>query len=408
MRFSCFLAALALLLFPANLLADGCILSLAGEYIPETEQHAYIEWKNGREKLYVATHAETSTGGTSWILPVPAKPDQVKVKPVEEFPKVGRFYPAVKTARHSLKVWMFSALMLDTGFCCCLPGSLGVGLGGGAKSPEELVIHHHVEKLGMVVEVITTKSTGALDQYLAAKNLGVKAQKITALAPYLQKDFSLICAWVADPVEAKKGRALSIEFPTPHVFFPLQPTRVYTSDIKTSIFVKGWWQPTPGTQLPGLRCRPGYNSTMPVTEDDFLTHVELSASPQNWTEDLILEEGAPLALHVAREIDSIWIVLHLSVGALCGLILPWLFVPKKNRNWGDWVLAGVAGLSIIFTIFASAFILFPWLREQRWPKGELYLAAVMKSVLVLACLHLLVLGVFYLGFDFWLSWYDSL
>ena len=57
--------------------------------VPEKEQHAYIEWEAGRERLYVATRTEASQGPALWVVPIPSKPEQVTVEPIQAFPLVG-------------------------------------------------------------------------------------------------------------------------------------------------------------------------------------------------------------------------------------------------------------------------------------------------------------------------------
>src|SRR5437879_3530681 len=92
-------ASLALLLgafgWPASLWADGIVVGHDLVYeskltpLRETEQQAFIEWADGEEHLYVATRTEPSTGPSLWLLPVPARPDQVKAEPIQAFPHVG-------------------------------------------------------------------------------------------------------------------------------------------------------------------------------------------------------------------------------------------------------------------------------------------------------------------------------
>src|SRR5579871_1737264 len=81
---------LAMLVFvlPAPLLADGFMLARGGRYIPESHQRAFIEWRDGQERLYVATRSRESFDATLWVVPIPAKPERVMAEPVASFPQV--------------------------------------------------------------------------------------------------------------------------------------------------------------------------------------------------------------------------------------------------------------------------------------------------------------------------------
>src|SRR5262249_13391226 len=130
------------------------------------------------------------------------------------------------------------------------------GKGDGPPPQDvEVQVYQHVEKLGMVVEVLTAQSPAALDRYLTGKPLGVRAADVAALKPYCEEGYTLVCGWAAGPAAEAQARAVRIEFPSDHVFYPLRPTRVYESDVPTAIFVRGWVRPGAGMALPGLRCR---------------------------------------------------------------------------------------------------------------------------------------------------------
>src|SRR5262249_24957568 len=200
-------------------------------------------------------------------------------------------------------------------------------MSGGRKSESNgghskgLHVHQRVEKLGMVTEVVTTKSVEALDSYLRDKQFNVRAADITALAPYLREEYTLVCSWAARPTEQMAARAVRIDFPTRHVFYPLRPTSVYEADVDTHLYVQGWVRPAEGVKLPGLRCeylmgtvqRGGSPDT--PSESKRVTRVQLDKRASGWSQDLILEEGTPNAVAVAEEINELyqgdgWLILH--------------------------------------------------------------------------------------------------
>src|SRR5215475_6907798 len=67
---------------------DGSIIDAFGRYVPEHEQQAVIEWRDGQERLYVATRAASTGGPSLWMVPVRASPARVQAEPVKELPRV--------------------------------------------------------------------------------------------------------------------------------------------------------------------------------------------------------------------------------------------------------------------------------------------------------------------------------
>src|SRR5437867_482088 len=80
--------ALAVLGLASTCRADGIVIDLSGRVVPEEVQQAFIEWKDGHERLYVATRSAASDGPTVWIVPVPAPPDKIVAVPVSVWPHV--------------------------------------------------------------------------------------------------------------------------------------------------------------------------------------------------------------------------------------------------------------------------------------------------------------------------------
>lgn len=372
-----------------SLRADGCIFGKGGKYIPEKEQRAFIEWNDGQERLFVATRTEKTAGPTVWIVPVPADPKAVKAEPVEKFPHVFATKSAVKGAQDNLA----AAVVLTF---CANSGSLIAVLPWDTHASSQyktavavgsVKVHQHVEKLGMIVEVITADSSDALDAYLANKKMGIRSTDIKALEPYMKEKYTLICGWALDGKDAMSARALRIDFPCPSVFFPLRPTRVYEGDIDTTFFVRGWFKPTAGAQLHDLKCSYMEGRVSDIALDVIMekgepltpkmreildslglepvTQVRLSRSPRNWTHDLTMDSGTPLAIDVALTIQNrpllLWLVSILMSLAL-SILLPFAVIPTGSRRWTDWVWAAGTGMCLGLTIIVSALVFYQWCR----------------------------------------------
>jgi hypothetical protein len=364
-----FMPALLLVLAPtAFAYSDGCVVRRGGHYVREAEQRAFIEWADGRETLFVATKTEATDEATLWLLPVPGSPSQVKATPVASYPRVTDAAPITARAREAVlraRVYIFA---LDIGCFCVLFGCSGKATQGG-----DVIVHERIECLGMVVETLTAKSTDALDGYLTSHALDVRAANLTSLAPYLQQDYTLVCAWRSGATAEGKARALRIEFPTPHVYFPLRPSRVYTDQVATAIFVRGWFQPTDKSNTLDVRCRylrgrveldqPGEAPS----PQERLTQVLLSQKTSAWTEDLTMTEGAPTGATTAESImdamnAGIWLGPTALVGMSVGLFLPLLLLPANHRSRWSYGVGALAGASVVFSSLMMILILVTWFR----------------------------------------------
>lgn len=373
--------------------ADGCLLSKRGTYVPEKEQSAYIEWEAGRERLYVATRAEPSQGPALWLLPIPSPPEQVTVEPVQVFPHVSPTKPFVEAPREHLRHAAELTVCLDSAGLAA-PMLLGKTANATFQSVGAMIggygvtVHQHVEKFGLVAEVLTAKDLNALDRYLRDKEIGVSAKDVVALQPYFNQEYVFICAWPADSAAEVTARSLRIDFSYPRIYYPLRASRVYTAEINTSVFVRGWAQPVPGNNIADLRCR--YVRTSPAVEatdkrtlgvsvlpngahwlwgpERPHTRVELPRSPQAWTEDLELDPHAPSAIQVAGVVQQLGPVGLWLVGGLQGAIflafLPLALFPRAERRGTDWVWACLSGAALLFSLLLSAIVFAAWMRAR--------------------------------------------
>jgi hypothetical protein len=256
----------------------------------------------------------------------------------------------------------------------------------------------------MVVEVLTAESAEALDKYLAAKELDVKAANLNALDPYMKQDFTLICGWRAESTAT--ARALKIDFTTPHLFYPMQPTRVYQEPVQAAVFVRGWVQPA--VALPHARCQYlmgevgeggldevlgkgasleggryfGYTSggSGPYFgyvaggsgREEPLTRIVLDGR-RAWEQDLVLSMGAPAGMQVVKAVNDLgrhlyWLV-PLVTGVLLSVWLPLAAVPAGKRRAADWLGATMVGAGLCLSIYVAALLFFIWFQLRR-PLGE--------------------------------------
>lgn len=381
-------ALIALLFLASPALADGVVYSKRGRLVQEEEQHAFIEWENGQERLYVATHFTAKSEPTLWLLPIMSDPKSVVAEPIDVFPRVVFEDSAFGDARSVLKQTIAVTAVLDTApfSLLLLPMfspkgcSLGVDSNTAFLSVNEapdVEVHRHVEEFGMVVEVLTAKSTSGLEKYLRAKEIDLRAVDLTSLKSYLETDCALVCGWSASTSEAPQARALRIDFPTPRVFYPLLPTSAYELPLESSIYVRGPFQLVKGSGI-AARCQLVHASVreQSATEkrkvphfppDMLLTRVVLPRTPKLWTDDLWLEPADSVALKAANSIAKLGygftLLMQTTVGAALGLCLPLALIKPKDRRLGDFFGAAWVGATLCLSLIVSAFIFREWLQS---------------------------------------------
>src|SRR5262249_42010449 len=157
------LAAVALVcaLTPA-LRADGCKFAFDGRLVSEREQRAVIEWDDGTETMYVAALSDPTAAGSVWVVPVRAAAAAGRAEPVEEFPTVVYYESLRGRAELQLRDAVALAAVLDSGGLCC---PLFIGGCGGASSGAAVEVSR-VEKLGMVVTVVSAETRAEVERYL--------------------------------------------------------------------------------------------------------------------------------------------------------------------------------------------------------------------------------------------------
>jgi len=376
--------AASLLLVP-DVRADGCKFRTDGRLVPEREQRAFIEWENGIETLHVAARADATTEGTVWIVPVRANAKSVKAEPVDRFQAVVYYETLKNRAVRDLRDAIGVTGILNSAGLCCIP-FVG-GCGGG--EPKAAVEASRVEKLGMVLVVLSAETRGELEVYLDAQGVNRAAADLSSLDPYLGKPgYAFVCGWVAKRGEPVTATAMKINFPSPTYWFPLQPTRAYTNAVETVVYVRSFVKPAPGCSLPDLKCQYifggvkelGVGQALARDEDSHrvghysgrlerLTRVTLSTDPRTWDRDLELEPGTTTVgtLALAMTEESSWIKLIPSslLGAVLGLLIPSLTVAKHERVRTDWLAGALTGAAIVLSLWASLIVFGIW-RNSRF------------------------------------------
>ena len=336
---------------------------------------------------------------------------------------VTHYESVVARGRDRLRTAAGIVATFDTGGLVC-PFFIG-GCGPEMAPAEEA---SRVERLGMVVTVVSAESRSALIQYLDVQGVNHAAADLSSLDPYFgEKGYAFVCGWVAKRGEPVSATGLKVTFPTSMAWFPLRPTRVYSNSVQTVVYVRGFVQPSAGCTLPGLNCESifGHVETKGVgqafkpnsPEDldrirrygrfsgfEHVTRVTLSADPKQWDCDLELEPGTDQKTAVVLAVLG-WLgylgPLWSAVCAALGLILPLFTVPMGERKRVDLFAGALTGAALALTLWVSLLIYVTWrtLRLQGRPAPE----GGVGALIVVAMVHLVIAAMACLKLGVWLT-----
>ena len=186
-----------LLLIP-SVIADGVIWRPDNwQPLEQNEQRAVIAYQDGLEKMIIAVDFSMAYDKAVWIFPVPAKPQRVVIDVVTEFPTFsgksieGYIQQPVKRAALGIVYPFFipTPVIPTEEFYPRYGYPLAEGMGG-------VVVHEHLEKEGVTVELVTAESGDALYNYLSSKGLNVQRSAISVFDGYIGKEYSFVVAWI--------------------------------------------------------------------------------------------------------------------------------------------------------------------------------------------------------------------
>lgn len=230
---------LALFISPLLTLANGGIVKPLPEgdwvWVNENAQQAFINYENGIEKLIIAVNIKKENSDIAWIIPVPSNPENVEVDIVSELPSFFGDEIVSKGKIQLSKNLIISGYLGILGQIWTLPLSFLLSSGPRGFS-EEIIsgelfsIETHLEKMGMIAEVISVKNAQAIYNYFSQKGFNIKQEIISELNSYIDKDYSFVVIWISPQQqneEIEEERGIFIKFPSPKIYYPLILTSVY-------------------------------------------------------------------------------------------------------------------------------------------------------------------------------------
>lgn len=330
------------LLWVLPLLACGCGILItssdndAWTYGDDSLEQSFINFENGTEKLIISLDIKNTSRDAVLVIPIPADPGSVKADILSETPKFygydvsGRARENLSHIRDSLlatQIYPIIPIVLDS-----LNQSFGVARVSIASPDDvykgiqqDIVVYQHMEKNGMVAEVLSAANSDALYQYLTQKGLKTEKDSIPIFRDYINKGFSFVVSWISPSIVDISARGLLMTFPADKIFYPLKPGSAYSGrGMEKTINVVGYVSPKLYYDIKdSTKVDYFYSTDGSVLKDFFssdkgfgFTRIVVNAKPNKLTQDLYISENAPLKILNAQLIN-----LHPFIYGLISLII---------------------------------------------------------------------------------------
>jgi len=240
-KFFSLIFTITFFILPLSVGADGGVIRPMPDgdwaWVAENSQQAFINYEKDIEKLIIMVDIKKENSDIAWIMPIPNKPEKIEVDIVSEPPiffgddvmskaKIN-FFERLATSYYAGllgQIWTLPSVALFI-----FPGAQG-GSNSEIVSGDLVSIGAHIEKAGMIAEVITAKNSRAIYDYFSQKGFYIKQGSITELNSYIEKDYSFVVSWITPGlnIEENNGqRGILITFPSSKIYYPLILTSAY-------------------------------------------------------------------------------------------------------------------------------------------------------------------------------------
>ncbi len=233
--------------------------SARGRLQARSRQLCVINYKNGVQNMLLSIYTSEIYGEkAAWIFPIPAKPQEITIDVVKDFPyfRDGNIRSIAMELIHG----SFRLMRLSQVYIFPVEYVIGEALDRGVQLQTSHTIGEevcrHIEKTGLAFELVTAETGIDLYNYLKNKSLQLPPELQSILDEYIGQKYSFVISWISDieqfEAEARRtGReeifyplSISITFPTEKIYFPLKPISVYgDTEIPITIYVVGYSRP---------------------------------------------------------------------------------------------------------------------------------------------------------------------
>jgi len=223
---------LAFLLTPCLVKADGFSIYADRSFVAlhgENTQIAAINYEDNKEKLLLAVKFEQLVNDSIvWIVPIPANASDVKINIMEEFPMFHGSDILLRVDENREDVTNGIAMFASLSQIYTFPFTIFFYYGVFGMAGKGVEVYAHVEKEGIVTEVVTAENANALYDYLREKNITLDVGSIPIIDDYIGENYTFVVSWVTTiERETYRTPAIFIEFPTDKIYYPLKPTSIY-------------------------------------------------------------------------------------------------------------------------------------------------------------------------------------
>jgi hypothetical protein len=377
---------LLLLLVPSSVKADGFSIYTDSSFFSlhtEETQVAAINYESGREELFLAVKLrKLESNSVVWIIPVPANASNVNINILEQFPQ---FYgedillraEEIKNEVLATASILVSMSQIYTTPLLAILGSMALTFSFMGEGDVE--VHAHIEKEGIVTEVVTAENANALYDYLKTKNITIAVGSIPIINDYIGKTYSFVVSWVKSIEDERKMPAIYVSFPTDEIYYPLKPTSVYgNTEIPILIYVAGYAKPKLYPEIePYTEYRYFKGSTFgtytritigqtPTTKG---TTIGQSSTPPstNFVDDLWIEKFAQPPASVERAARTLFIHENMLYFIIAWLIIASMLAGSLTGYlmFRDFKKFALIGLANCFTIVGTIIATYTFVKEKR-------------------------------------------
>lgn len=360
--------------------ADGMMKNLLKDYadigedayVREESQTCYIKPTLFGQEMMLTVNLASSMENALWIFPVPASPNMIKIGITDEAPSL----QGVNVKDTAASIFGITEQMLK--FSQLYPLiPLRIRRGGSSYSmglflkeydnigeSSSVSITQSISQYGLTTELIKTKDTEALDQYLQSHGGDLTDDDRELFEDYIDSGYSFVVSFPSESEPEHRRVSISISFPTRRLYFPLKLTSVYDSySIPVHIVVRGYATPRLYSKIQGLTDVEYYCRGVCTWEDNTeygvkYTSIKIVSRASNYIEDLWIERSPPVRLLyydvMAHHPEASLFISLLLVSVFSGLFTGILFFREK-ANFLEFFKLGAFNM---FTILGLAFMLY--------------------------------------------------
>jgi len=367
-------------------LADGMVI-MRNPYLDhwnysyENNQQVFINYDNNLQKMIISIGlGGKNNSGVVWLFPIPSNPNKVAIDVVGNLPQLGGEEISGKaksnlnnttdflqaTQIYTIPLIISSMLEGNPNNGPTISGVTGASPKTKRQGTErDVVVYKHLEKEGMISEIITAKTADGLYNYLKNKGLKIESGSIPVLNNYIGKEYSFVVSWINPSKDVISGqRGIFVTFPTQDIYFPMLPTSVYGSKIiPVTIRIIGYVSPKIFQTIKNYTKTKYYigdyssvydlkNFYSGQNQNIKYTKIKINAPSNLLTDDLWISRQAPLKTYystfVARYPIVTTIILLILSSILTGILVGLIIFRELRKNITK---LGLIGLSNCLSIF---------------------------------------------------------